>query len=145
MSRPHPNITVRLLYVSRAVGPQTTTITTSILQQASAHNPAHGITGILCQGQGFFIQVIEGERSQVNALYRSICADSRHKDVDLLQFEEITERRFGQWSMALIHLSVEDPMVRLQHPDFDPYSASGPQVMQQLIELIASGQPIALP
>jgi hypothetical protein len=65
--------------------------------------------------------------------------------VDLLQFEEITERRFGQWSMALIHLSVEDPMVRLQHPDFDPYSASGPQVMQQLIELIASGQPIALP
>jgi hypothetical protein len=145
MTRSHPSITVSLLYVSRAVGPQTTTVTTSILQQASAHNPTKGITGVLCQGQGFFIQVIEGDRSHVNALYRSINADTRHQDVEILHYEEIKERRFGQWSMALVHLSVDDPMVRLQHPDFDPYSASGPQVMQQVMVLLAAGQPIQMP
>lgn len=139
------SISVRLLYVSRAVGPQTTTMTTSILAQAQAHNRAQGITGVLCQGQGFFFQVIEGERSRVNALYRRISADVRHKDVDLLHYEEINERRFGQWSMALVQLSVDDPMVRLQHPDFDPYSATGPQVMQQVLDLLASGQPIRMP
>lgn len=145
MRVPSHSINVRLLYVSRAVGPQTTTMTTSILAQAQAHNQTQGITGVLCQGQGFFLQVIEGERSRVCTLYRRICADARHQDVDLLQYEEINERHFGQWSMALVHLSVDDPMVRLQHPDFDPYSATGPQVMQQVLDLLEAGQPIRLP
>lgn len=145
MRVPSEHCVVRLLYVSRSVGPQTTTMTTSILAQAQAHNPAQGITGVLCQGQGFFFQVIEGERSRVNALYRRICADNRHQDVELLHFEEIQERRFGKWSMALIHLSVDDPMVKMQHPDFDPYSASGPQVMQQVMQLIELGHPIQMP
>lgn len=145
MRVPSHSILVRLLYVSRASGPQTTTVTTSILSQAHAHNPAQGITGVLCQGQGFFIQVMEGERSRVNALYRRICADNRHHAVEMLLFEEIQERRFGRWSMALIHLSVDDPMVRLQHPDFDPYSASGAQVMRQVMDLLEAGQPIRMP
>jgi hypothetical protein len=100
---------------------------------------------VLCQGQGFFFQVIEGERSRVNALYRRISADTRHQYVEILHFEEIHERRFGQWSMALVHLSVDDPMVRLQHPDFDPYSATGAQVMQQVMDLLEAGQPIRIP
>ena len=62
MRVPSHSISMRLLYVSRAVGPQTTTMTTSILAQAQAHNAAQGITGVLCQGQGFFFQVIEGGR-----------------------------------------------------------------------------------
>jgi hypothetical protein len=145
MRVPSHSIQVRLLYVSRAVGPQTTTMTTTILVQAQANNAAQGITGVLCQGQGFFFQVIEGERSRVNALYRRISADTRHQDVDLLLYEEINERRFGQWSMALVHLSVDDPMVKLQHPDFDPYSATGAQVMQQVMDLLQAGQPIRMP
>jgi hypothetical protein len=47
--------------------------------------------------------------------------------------------------MALVHLSVDDPMVRLHHPDFDPYSATGAQVMQQVMDLLETGQPIRLP
>lgn len=145
MRVPSHSINVRMLYVSRAVGPQTTTMTTSILAHAQANNPAQGITGVLCQGQGFFFQVMEGERSRVNALYRRIVSDNRHKDVELLLCEEIQARHFGQWSMALVHLSVDDPMVKMQHPEFDPYSASGPQVMQQVLNLLEAGQPIRMP
>ena len=137
-------MTVRLLYVSRSAGPQTTTVTRSILEKAQAHNNAQGISGVLCQGQGFFIQVLEGERSRVNALFRRIAADPRHKDVELLQYEEIQTRQFGKWSMALVNLSVDDPMIRLQHPEYDPYSASGTQVMQLLMDLLETGQPINL-
>lgn len=139
------SIQVRLLYVSRAVGPLTTTVTTSILAQAQANNKAQGITGVLCQGQGFFFQVIEGERGRLNALYRRICADKRHQDVNMLLYEEIQERRFGQWSMALVYLSVDDPMVKLNHPEFDPYAATGAQVMQQVTDLLKDGQPIRMP
>lgn len=136
---------VRMLYVSRSTGPQTTTVTRSILEKAQAHNAAQGITGVLCQGQGFFLQVLEGERSAVNRLYRHIVADTRHTDVELMLFEDTTERRFAQWSMALVNLSVQDPMVKLQHPEFDPYSAVGAQVMQQVLALLQGGQPIRTP
>ena len=40
---------VRALYVSRAVGPQTTTVTSSILATAHKANLAQGIAGELCQ------------------------------------------------------------------------------------------------
>lgn len=145
MSSERQPVQVRLLYVSRAKGPQTTTVTTSILLQAQVHNQVLGITGLLCQGQGFFFQVLEGPRSEVNTLYRRICLDTRHKDVELLHYQEIAKRQFDQWSMALVKLSVDDPMVQMQHPDFDPYSASGEQVLHLLTHLIASGQPITAP
>ena len=145
MRSPVPHRQVRLLYVSRAVGPQTTTVTTGILLQAQSHNMTQGITGVLCQGQGFFLQVLEGERNSVNALYRRICADTRHQDVTLLHYEDMQERQFGQWSMALIHLSVDDPQVQMQDPAMDPYTASGPQVLRQLQHWLAAGLPIQMP
>jgi hypothetical protein len=131
---------VRLLYVSSAVGPQTTTVTGSILKTARLFNKESAITGVLCQGQGLYLQVLEGQRSAVNRLYARVVSDQRHKDVELLDYEEITERRFGAWSMAHVHLSILDPMIQLKHPEFDPYSASGKLVMQELADLIQSGQ-----
>ena len=136
---------VRVLYVSRAVGPQTTTVTASILSTAQAHNRQHGIGGVLCQGQGLYLQVLEGERGAVHRLYSRIVADSRHRDVEMLHLEEVTERRYADWSMAHIHLADDDPMVQMKHPEFDPYSAPGALVMSLVDELIASGHRISLP
>jgi hypothetical protein len=136
---------VRVLYVSRAVGPQTTTVTTSILSTAQAHNRQHGIGGVLCQGQGLYLQVLEGERSAVHRLYARIVGDRRHCDVEMLHLEEVSERRFADWSMAHVNLADDDPMVKLKHPEFDPYSASGALVMTLLDELLASGHRISLP
>jgi Sensors of blue-light using FAD len=136
---------IRILYVSRAVGPQTSTVTAAILATAQAFNRANGISGVLCQGQGLYLQVLEGERRAVHALYAKIIADSRHKDVEMLHLEEVTQRRYGDWSMALVNLSEQDVMVQMKHPEFDPYSASGALVMTLVDELLASGQRIGLP
>ena len=111
---------VQVLYVSRAVGPQTSTVTASILSTAQARNRDSGISGVLCQGQGLYLQVLEGERSAVNRLYAQILTDRRHKDIEMLRFEEITQRRFADWSMAHVCLPDDDPMIQLQHPEFDP-------------------------
>ena len=133
---------VRLLYVSTAVGPQTTTMTGSILKAAQSFNPPNEITGVLCQGQGLFLQILEGPRSAVNRLYARILADQRHKDVELLDYEEISERRFGAWSMAHVQLSNLDPMIQMKHPEFDPYTASGKLILEGVADLLASGQSI---
>ncbi len=136
---------VRLLYVSRAVGPQTTTVTATILSKAQSRNAANGIGGVLCQGQGLYLQVLEGERGAINRLYRRIVTDPRHDDVTILLFEEISRPRFAGWSMALVDLSDNDPMVRLGHPEFDPYQASQTMAMTLVDELLQSSQPIVMP
>ena len=133
---------VRLLYVSQPVGPVTTTMTTKILEKSKSYNKKENITGILCQGSGLWMQVLEGERSQVNVLYSRIMADRNHQNVELLSMEEITHRRFGEWSMALVYLSKNDPLVKMAHPEFDPYSASAKDAIFILDELIKTGSPI---
>jgi hypothetical protein len=133
---------VRLLYVSQPVGPVTTTVTTSILEKSSIYNKKENITGVLCQGSGLWLQVLEGERHQVNVLYSRIMASRDHHNIELLSMEEITQRRFGQWSMALVHLSKDDPMVQMAHPEFDPYTATSKDAMSLLDELIKTSSPI---
>jgi hypothetical protein len=133
---------VQLLYVSQPVGPITSTVTSSILKVAIPKNKSENITGILCQGSGIYMQILEGERSKVNSLYSLIKEDPRHKNVELILFEDIKERRYGEWSMALVHFSKDDPLVQMKHPEFDPYSATEKDAMDLMEDLIKSGSPI---
>jgi len=117
-------------------------VTSSILEVCSVNNKKAEITGVLCQGSGIYMQVIEGRRSAINALYSRIISDKRHNQIELLSFEEVGQRRYGQWSMALVQLSIDDPMVQLAHPEFDPYSASSKDAFRIIDELIKSSRPI---
>lgn len=132
---------VRLLYVSHAVQPDNTEAIHSILSSAREHNLHHGITGILCYGGGVFLQAIEGGRSAVNHLYKHIIEDPRHRDVELLHYEEISERRFGGWTMGQVNLSKLNTSIVLKYserPEFDPYSVSGKVSLALLEELMAT-------
>ena len=99
---------VRLLYASRAEGVSAEAIDV-ILAQSRAKNPLLGITGILCHGGDFFMQVLEGGRDTVNDLYNQIVRDPRHDHVMLLHYEEITERRFAGWTMGQVNLGRINP------------------------------------
>ena len=131
---------VRLLYASRAVDPSPESIE-SILAQARQHNAATGITGILCYGGGIFLQAIEGGRMQVSDLFGHIQRDARHKDVALLHYEEIFERRFGGWSMGQVNLSKLNQSLLLKYsekPELDPYAVSGKVSLALLEDLMAT-------
>ena len=132
---------VRLLYVSRALDPDASAATDSILAVAREHNMANGITGILCYGGGIYLQAIEGGRNQVNNLYGQIFSDKRHTDVVLLNYEEIAERRFGGWTMGQVNLSKLNTSVVLKYselPVLDPYAVSGHVSLALLEELMAT-------
>jgi hypothetical protein len=131
---------VRLLYASRAVdaSPQ---VIESIVAQSRQYNPASGITGVLCYGGGIFLQAIEGGRMQVSALFGHIQRDARHKDVALLHFEEISERRFGGWSMGQVNLTKLNHATLLKYSEkleLDPYSMPGKVSLALLEDLAAS-------
>ncbi|MBI2727284.1 MAG: BLUF domain-containing protein [Polaromonas sp.] len=131
---------VRLLYASRAAD-QTPAATEAILAQSRSHNPACGITGILCYGGGIFLQALEGGRTQVSELYGHIQKDIRHKDVILLHYEEISERRFGSWTMGQVNIAKLNTSILLKYsetPELDPYSVSGKVSLALLEELMAT-------
>jgi hypothetical protein len=131
---------VRLLYCSRAVDASEQAIE-AILREGREHNQACGITGILCYGDGIFLQCIEGGRMQVSELFATIQRDRRHKDVALLHYEEILERRFGGWSMGQVNISKLNHTTLLKYsekPELDPYSVSGKVSLSLLEDLAAT-------
>lgn len=133
---------VRCLYVSRCAGPIGPDVLDPILQHSRANNPKHGITGLLCYRDDIFVQVLEGGRDAVCELFNAIVRDGRHKDVRLLVFEEIEERRFSNWGMGRVKVETINPGLLLKYSEraeLNPYAASGKATMALLLELAASG------
>ncbi|MDI4634885.1 BLUF domain-containing protein [Pelomonas sp. V22] len=133
---------VRLLYASRAATPVGDAELNTILKQSRAHNPAEGLTGLLCFSDGVFIQVLEGGREAVNARYKHIVADARHRDVVLLSYEEIAERHFAGWTMGSVNLHRLNPALVLKYcatAKLDPYAMSGKALMALFHELVNTG------
>jgi hypothetical protein len=133
---------VRLLYASRAAAPLTEAVIAEILEQSRRRNPREGITGILCYNSEQFIQVLEGGRDEVCELYNTIARDLRHQQVRILVYEEISERRFGGWTMGQVEINKVNPALLLKYAEkaeLNPFTASGRASMALLEELIATG------
>jgi len=132
---------VRLLYASRASTPTDSSVYDSILEQSRTRNPKLGITGILCFSESLFIQVLEGGRDEVCELYNTIVRDGRHQHVRILGFEEIRERRFGNWTMGQVNLAKVNPALLLKYgerAELNPFEGSAHATLALLDELIAT-------
>lgn len=132
---------VRLLYASRAVNPVKPEELAAILRQARAYNQAHGVTGVLCCADDTFLQVLEGGRSAVNRLYNSVVVDPRHREVELLDYQQITERRFAGWAMGWVNVARVNPALLLKYAAsarLDPYAMTGSVALALLDELAAT-------
>ncbi|MEH6682567.1 MAG: BLUF domain-containing protein [Sediminicola sp.] len=89
-----------LTYESKAAMDLTPDQMEELLISARSKNTRLGITGCLIFYNGAFIQVIEGNRSDVMALFEKIKEDERHTEVHLFSDDEIKERTFSDWGMA---------------------------------------------
>jgi hypothetical protein len=134
---------VRLLYASRATCEVDDALIAAILERSRQYNLEHGITGILCtysQGK-LFLQLLEGSREAVNTLYGNIVRDPRHRDVTLIDYAEITERRFASWRMGSVNLNRVNlgSILRFSESSvLDPFSMSGKAVLSLLEELTST-------
>jgi Sensors of blue-light using FAD len=132
---------VRLMYASRAVPAVDQEELLAILKKSKANNPKAGITGVLCFSEGVFMQVLEGGRSAVSKLYNRIAADARHSEVVLLNYEEISERRFAGWSMGQVNMARLNPALLLKYSEcakLDPFAVSGKVSVALFDELVAT-------
>ena len=134
---------VRCLYASRANQPVLPAAIDTIVEQSRRNNPARGITGLLCFVDDIFVQVLEGGRDAVCDLFTTIVRDDRHHGVRLLTFDEIAERRFGNWNMGQVNIAKVNMALLLKYserPVLDPFTISGQATMALLNELVATAQ-----
>ncbi|TXD97142.1 BLUF domain-containing protein [Psychrobacter frigidicola] len=122
---------IQLVYVSSLTlaGRLNTAIFEEVEGHARVYNEQHGITGILCYGNGHFLQCIEGKKSKVLALQQSIFSDTRHKNVKVLLLQAIDERSFFDWRMRLLFLErwLWSPATKQQATQLSPFLPFSPQ------------------
>lgn len=136
---------IQLVYVSEGLPGMPWEELRRILLHANESNARRSITGMLCYGSGLFLQVLEGERDAVNALYRSIQQDRRHAHCQLLRVDDIRTRDFAAWSMKYVGwddvATAHRRALLLRHSGsdlFDPRRLSGQQSLNFLKDLATS-------
>ena len=121
---------IQLVYVSSLTlaGRLDTRVFEQIEGSARAYNAEHGITGVLCYGNGQFLQCIEGKKSHILALQQRIFADKRHKNIKILLLQAINERHFIDWRMRLLFLErwLWSPATKQQASQLAPYLPFAP-------------------
>lgn len=110
----------------------------NILETAVKHNKINKVTGVLCFSKCLFLQCLEGSRKSVNQTLQKIMADSRHHDFTLLDYREIAEREFDEWSMGYVPESSLTAAVNLKYSadgEFNPYGMSSNTINQFMMTL----------
>lgn len=59
------------------------------------------VTGALVASQHWFAQILEGSGGSIDTLMTSISRDRRHRDVQILVYEDIKERQFPDWTSPI--------------------------------------------
>ncbi len=94
----------QLGYASAATHPFSDEELVELLTRSRASNARREVSGLLLYHEGSFLQVLEGERSVVEALFDKIGEDPRHTDKLLLFRRDGVERCFDEWTMGFHQL-----------------------------------------
>jgi Mg2+ and Co2+ transporter CorA len=89
-----------LVYTSVATHPIEREALFDLLRESRDRNRQNNISGLLLHKNDQFVQVLEGEESQVKALFDRIRKDQRHQQVQAILEGSIPEREFADWSMG---------------------------------------------
>ncbi len=91
---------------------------TKIMKESNQKNDLHSITGVLYHDENYFLQLLEGDLHDVNALYLRIAQDIRHREPVIIDVSSIDSRKFGQWNMLYVDSStIEDQELERYFPD----------------------------
>jgi hypothetical protein len=99
---------IQLAYVSSTKGLLTVDEIEKILVGSREKNRKLGITGMLLYKGGNVLQVLEGEKEEVVALFEVIRKDERHGGIIQLYQRNIKEGDFPEWTMGFHELNTEN-------------------------------------
>ncbi|MDO6586454.1 BLUF domain-containing protein [Salipiger sp. 1_MG-2023] len=95
-----------LVYASQAAVPPDAEDLSALLSYSRLRNLQEGITGMLIYrfvpeaGRGTFMQLLEGPRPALDAVWQRISSDRRHHSIVVIEEGTAPERTFPDWSMG---------------------------------------------
>ena len=92
----------QIIYASLAAKEMDQESMRELLQIARKNNSSVNVGGMLVYHDDCFLQVLEGPRIAVEAIFKRISTDPRHTNVKLLLRCAIEEVEFSEWSMAYV-------------------------------------------
>lgn len=104
----------------------------AILATSARNNPACGITGLLLFNGRNFLQLLEGEESEVTALMERITGDPRHSGVSVLDRRGIDTRTCPDWAMKRV-LIAESIASRREMLERDLPAGLDPEVRKMIV------------
>lgn len=137
----------QLIYSSKAAQPMTAAALEEILADARAGNARHDITGALVYVDGVFIQILEGDRDDINRLLANIADDPRHHSLKVFYEAEIERRAFASWRMAYVAATREQMLAWAGLPaaatieqlqaDISRDSSRGTEILGNILRTVA--------
>ena len=99
---------IQLIYMSAATRPLDYEELLALLMKARLTNDSLDITGMLVYHEDSFLQILEGEETDVEDLYERIHNDPRHTHCALLHRSPISHRSFSDWNMGFLYTGHEE-------------------------------------
>jgi hypothetical protein len=137
----------QLIYSSRAAQPMTAAELEEILVDARDGNVKHDITGALVYVDGVFIQILEGDRDDVNRLLANIADDPRHRSLKVFYEAAVEQRAFASWRMAYVAATREQMLAWAGLPaattidellaDISRDSSRGAEILRNILQTVA--------
>jgi hypothetical protein len=99
---------IRLIYVSSSYNLLSSNELSELLTISVKNNVIRNITGFLIYSNGNFMQVLEGNETDVDYFFKKILHDKRHHDVIIIDRSNIDRRDFESWSMGFKVLEYDE-------------------------------------
>lgn len=137
----------QLIYYSRNTVPggdrSMLTNLRDIVSASQRNNSRDGITGFLIFDKTWFIQILEGDRTQVGETYNRIARDPRHTGATVADARNVSTRSFPNWTMGGAMRTPEVEEVYLQHgvgSAIEPARLKSSQIIALALDLQAFDQ-----
>lgn len=108
----------RIMYLSTAVIPFSDEELEALLEVARVNNKKRGVTGLLILKGRSFLQCLEGNKEDVEAIYEKIKKDERHDSLIKVVEEDDVSPYFPDWSMGYKNFNHMDAVTSQKIKDF---------------------------
>jgi hypothetical protein len=115
------------MYFSRSLVKENSSELNDIIRCSASKNYLSGLTGVLVHHEGWFAQVLEGQRDKVSTTFNRLVQDYRHCEVTLVEARPIDERAFPDHWMGYVGLQPAHAFTMIRFGGsalFDPESMS---------------------
>jgi hypothetical protein len=100
---------VQIAYVSVVAADLTPEEIDGIAARAEERNSAVRVTGLLLHHGVYFYAILEGSRRHVLSRIEEIIAERNQRDLCILREEQVSRRRFENWTFGALPTSMKLP------------------------------------